>query len=237
MASPTSEAERQIIEIFRYFDRDGDGAWKLSELTEAVRLTEGRDLTEEEYLQLCDAVGAHPSRGPTLEHVRQQYYADPASLVKDANLVAMLQELDKIQSPPLAPAAASTWPLMIQEYTPPDGDPREHMSSEKEKRLTASEREIGLSSDDGREASPASSAPPPDEPSDTHSEAPSSMCSMLGEDEVREFESLNPPSPPRARPPSPHHRSSEERDRMGEEKRGSDQMEKDREGKRESDRK
>ena len=80
--------------IFRYFDRDDDGHWCHQEASEAVLVTEGRVLGTEEYEELCWALDADPDTGLLPEHVRQQYDADTATLVRDAGLVKAL-ELDR----------------------------------------------------------------------------------------------------------------------------------------------
>eukprot|EP00659_Diplonema_papillatum_P004666 gene4666-7163_t len=97
------DRQDKVEKVFRFFDCDGDGLWSFEEASAVQRETEGTVLEGDQWLAVCDWLGAE-STGLTLKDVIR-LYADKslASIDMDCEIVERLA--GRLNSPLVTPAS------------------------------------------------------------------------------------------------------------------------------------
>jgi len=71
--SDTHSRENKIMSIFQHFDYDGDGYLNAEEFTafvNSILIDGGHLVSEKEYEELAKGLGADPSKGVEIKHIR-----------------------------------------------------------------------------------------------------------------------------------------------------------------------
>eukprot|EP01061_Rhynchopus_euleeides_P039880 TRINITY_DN68416_c0_g1_i1.p1 TRINITY_DN68416_c0_g1~~TRINITY_DN68416_c0_g1_i1.p1 ORF type:complete len:334 (+),score=132.18 TRINITY_DN68416_c0_g1_i1:102-1103(+) len=93
LEAATPEDKRGALNLFTYFDTDGNGFWSYSEAHEATKTLERSDLTTADYNEKCETFGCDPDCGWPLEAVQCMYLQSESTL---AGLVKHTQVLNEL---------------------------------------------------------------------------------------------------------------------------------------------
>jgi hypothetical protein len=77
------EFRDKVGAIHEHFDRDKDGHLNKDELGDLQHKTSGNELTSDQYVMVCKAMGCHPNKGIPVEALRMTYAADGTDLMED----------------------------------------------------------------------------------------------------------------------------------------------------------
>eukprot|EP01061_Rhynchopus_euleeides_P022787 TRINITY_DN37209_c0_g1_i1.p1 TRINITY_DN37209_c0_g1~~TRINITY_DN37209_c0_g1_i1.p1 ORF type:complete len:114 (+),score=39.01 TRINITY_DN37209_c0_g1_i1:45-344(+) len=77
-----STAEEKIAFVFARYDKDLDGAWKMSELGSFIQELHGDVMKDADFPVHCKAWGCD-DKGPSLDHLKKRYEGKPELLEQE----------------------------------------------------------------------------------------------------------------------------------------------------------